>query len=179
MLIGVMSDTHGFLTEMRETALKMLKDYNVDIIIHLGDDSTDADELRGLVPDIVSVPGIFEERYKDPKFPNRVIQEFEGVPFLLTHTPARDHHDIAGDIDPTEAAVNGDVKVVLFGHTHMPSVEEKNGAIYINPGHMRPDDKRRMPPSFAVIELDPPKMRVRIIETGGEVIEDKIIKVEL
>lgn len=178
MIIGVMGDTHGFLTEMREAALKMLKSYNAELIIHLGDDSTDADELRAFIPDIISVPGIFEDRYKDPKFPNRIIQEFEGVPFLMTHTPTRDPHDIHGDIDPTEAAANGDVKVVLHGHTHQPAVEEKNGAIYINPGHMKPDDKRGNRPTFAMIDLTPPKMRVRIIETGGEVVEDKTLFLE-
>lgn len=176
MIIGVMSDTHGFLTEMREAALKMLKNYNAELIIHLGDDSTDADELRAFVPDIISIPGVFEDRYKDPKFLNRIIQEFEGVPFLMTHTPTRDSHDINGDIDPTEAAKNGDVKVVLYGHTHQPMIAEKNGAIYINPGHMKPDDKRGNKPSFAIIELQPPKIRIRIIETGGDVVEDKILK---
>lgn len=175
MIIGVMSDTHGFLTEMREVALKMLKNYNVELIIHLGDDSTDADALRGVVPDVVSIPGIFEDRYKDPKFPNRIIQEFEGVPFLMTHTPTRDPHDIHDDIDPTEAAKNGDAKIVLYGHTHQPVIEEKNEAIYINPGHMKPNDKRGNKPSFAIIDLQPPKMRVRIIETSGGIVEDKIL----
>ena len=178
MIIGVMSDTHGFLTEMRKVAHKMVDEFGCETIVHLGDDSTDADELRS-VADIIAVPGLFEDRYKDPNFPNRVITEFNDIPFLLTHTPTADPHDMPLDINPTEAAQDGDAKVVLHGHTHLPDVVERHGAIYINPGHIKMDDKRGAKPSFAILNVSNPKLNVRIIALDGEVLINKTFFVEM
>jgi len=179
MIIGVMSDTHGFLTEMRKVAHKMLDELGCETIVHLGDDSTDADELRSIGADIIAVPGVFEDRYADPNFSNRIITEFMGIPFLLTHTPTADAHDLPNDINPTEAAQDGDAKVVLHGHTHLPDVVERYGAIYVNPGHIKMDDKRGSKPSFAVLNVAPPKLNVRILSLDGEEIINKTFFVEL
>src|SRR3989338_1433814 len=173
MILGVMSDAHCYLTEMRQAAAKMLVEFGVEILIHLGDDSTDADELSGITSELISVPGVFEERYCDPNVPNRIIRKFDGIPFLITHTPISDQHDLPGDIDPTEAAQDGDVKVVLYGHTHIPSISEKHWAIYINPGQLKPDDMRGHKPSFAIIKTFPSKIKIKIIELNGAKLEDK------
>ena len=173
MILGAMSDTHGCLTQMRRAATRMLEEFGAEVIIHLGDDSTDADELSRLGIDVISVPGIFEERYSNSNFLNRIIKEFCGVPFLLTHTPTRDRHDLHDDIDPTEAAKNGDAKVILYGHTHISAVIEKNGAIYINPGHLKTGDNRGEKMSFAIIDVKPPTLDVKIIELDGGIILEK------
>lgn len=172
-ILGIMSDTHGNLTEMRRVAAMMLEKFNVDVIIHLGDDATDADELKSLDIEVITVPGVFEERYLDAGVPNRIIRKFEGVPFLLTHTPVRDRHDIEGDIDPTEAVKLGDVNVVLYGHTHLPAVSEKYGAVYINPGHLKLDCNRGDEPTFAIIVLNPPKMDIKFIGLDGKIKNEK------
>lgn len=173
MIIGVMSDTHGFLTEMRQAANKMIEEFGVDLIIHLGDDATDADELMGIGVDVISVPGVFEDRYKDKNIPNRIIKSFEGITFLMTHTPTRDSHDLEGDIDPTEAAQGGEARVILCGHTHIPTITEKFGAIYINPGTLKPYDGRSAHQSFAIIELKKSLLHVRILELKGGVMQEK------
>lgn len=173
MIIGVMSDTHGHLTEMRLAARKMVENYGASVIIHLGDDSTDADELQGIASDVISVPGIFEERYNSPVTPKRIIKEFDGISFLLTHTPTSNPTDKPDDIDPTALAVDGDVKVILHGHTHHPEISEKNGAIYINPGHLNPKDNRGDKPSFAIIETNKLRINVKFVSLDGEIFEDK------
>ena len=178
MILGIMSDTHGHLTEMREAASRMAEEFNADVINHLGDDSTDADDLKISFKNVVSVPGIFETRYKDPAFPNRIIKEFEGVPFLITHTPVKDAHDLEEDINPTEAAQDGDVKIVLYGHTHKPFIGERYGAYYINPGHIHPKDNRGSSMTFAILELKPHKLEVKIIELKGSVIDQKTFFIE-
>lgn len=178
MIIGVMSDTHGHLTEMRLAASQMVERYAADVIIHIGDDSTDADELASLSVNVITVPGIFEARYRDPGVQNRVIHEFDGIPFLLTHTPTKDPHDKPSDIDPTEAAQDGDAKVVLYGHTHTPLISEKFGAIYINPGHLNKDDRRGEPSTFAIIETRASRLIVKIIELKGKISQEKTFFIE-
>ncbi len=168
-----MSDTHGHLTEMRLVAKKMVEGYGAEVIIHLGDDSTDAEDLRSSCSEVITVPGVFEEKYANPQVPNRIIREFDGISFLLTHTPIKDKHDLQGDIDPTEAAQDSDVKIVLYGHTHQHMISEKHGAIYINPGHLKMDDNRGFEPSFAIIKTAPSKINVKIIDLCGNILEEK------
>lgn len=178
MIIGVMSDTHGYLTEMRRAASRMMDEFGAGVIVHLGDDSTDADDLRGMVPELISVPGVLETRYSDRDIPNRIILDFENVPFLITHTPKRDPHDLPDDIDPTAVAQDGEVNVVLYGHTHKPSMTERSGVYYINPGHLNPRDNRGSPMSFAIIELSPPKMEIKIVELEGGTLDKRTFFLE-
>ena len=156
----------------------MIEKYHADLIIHLGDESTDADDLKNFDINVISVPGIYEDRYKNRDIPNRIIKVFDEIPFLLTHSPISTHNDLSDDIDPTETAKNGDTKVVLYGHTHQPLVSEKNGAIYINPGHLKIDDRRGDPPTFGIIEIKNNKLDIRIIDLNGDVLIEKRIVVD-
>jgi len=173
MKIGVMSDTHGSLDMMRKAANKMIDQFHVDTIIHLGDDSADVEELSSLPVALHWVPGVFESRYQNPGITNRLIKEFEEIPFLLTHTPTRDSHDLDGDIDPTEAIEDGDVKVVLHGHTHSWKICEEKGIIIINPGHLKDKDSKGDNASFAILDLSSAKLDVKIYSMPGEVLAEK------
>lgn len=173
MKIGVMSDTHGHLDTMRKAANKMISDHSVSAIIHLGDDSTDVSELSSLPIDVYWVPGIFEARYKNPKIANRLIKEFEETPFLITHTPTRDPKDLEGDIDPAEAVEDGDVRVMLHGHSHLWRVDEEKGVIIINPGHLIPKGDKGRDPTYAILNVTSKKMDVKIISLSGEVVAEK------
>lgn len=173
MKIGVMSDTHGHLTEARKAALRMAEEFFVDAMVHLGDDSTDIDGFLGIANEVIFVPGVFEERYRSPSVSKRIIRDFEGVTFLLTHTPTKNSHDKPDDIDPTEVAQDGEVKVVLYGHSHKYDISEKHGAIYINPGHLNGEMDRGSPASFAIVEINGNKLTAKIILLSGGVIEEK------
>lgn len=176
MKIGVISDTHGYLDLMRKVVSSMAENHHVDTIIHLGDDSTDVDGIALPSVDIYSVPGIYEPRYRDKGIPNRLIMEFEGVPMLLTHTPSKDAADLEEDIDPTEAIEDGDVKVVLHGHSHHWKIAEEKGVIVINPGHMVPKDEkgaRGIEPSFAILELTGKKLNAKIFSLSENLLTEK------
>lgn len=179
MKMGVMSDTHGNLDTMRRVAAKMIDKYEVDAIIHLGDDSTDVEELSSLPIDLYWVPGVFEERYKDANITNRLIKDFEEVPFLLTHTPTKDSHDIDGDIDPVQAIEDGDVKVVLHGHTHLWKIGEEKEVIVINPGHLMSEKSKGKEPSFAVLEVAPGKLNAKIVSLDDKVEAEKTFFFEI
>lgn len=178
MKIGVMSDTHGNLDTMRRVAAKMIDKYGVNTIVHLGDDSADAEELSSLPIELYWIPGIFEDRYKDPKITNRLIKEFEDIPFLFSHTPTKDSHDIEGDIDPAQAVEDGDVKVMLHGHSHMWRIDEEKQVIIINPGHLMSEDSKGREQTYAILDVTPRRLDVKIMSLGDQLVAEKTFFLE-
>ena len=173
MRIGVMSDTHGDMDSMRTAAVAMLNDHNVEAIVHLGDDSSDANELIESGVAVYSVPGLFEPSYKNPSIPNRAIHEFNGVPFLLTHSVVKTPQDPIEDLDPKEIVDDDEVKVVLYGHSHIYRISEERGVIFINPGHLKNGDKRSPRKTYAIVDILATKIVAKIIDLGGEVVEER------
>lgn len=57
------------------------------------------------------------------------------------------HNAAELDLDPVAAGF----QVVVSGHSHQPSVEERNGVLYVNPGSSGP---RRFKLPIAVAELE-------------------------
>ena len=55
-----------------------------------------------------------------------------------------------------------EARVVVFGHSHIPFLEDKNGLLLLNPGS--PTDKRRQPEhTFALIRSEEGDVRAEII----------------
>jgi len=164
MKIGVVSDSHGHVENLRR-AIKAMRESGADLIVHLGDDYDDvkalSDQERAV---ITQVPGVFSTSYQDPRIPNRLIKEWEGVRVLLTHTPEAHKHDLSTDLKPEEVVARGEVRMVLSGHSHIPEVKEQRGVIWVNPGHLKDDDKKGYPPTYAILELVGTEARVRIVD---------------
>jgi hypothetical protein len=150
MKLGVISDTHRHIVNFSK-AVDFLQDRSVDKIIHLGDDYGDVDELgeRG----ILRVPGVFSDAYQDVKIPNRIVENFGGWRFLLSHTVSSHPNDLPGDLVPEDLIRDKRVNVVLYGHSHMPDIKQEHGIIFFNPGHLKNEDKKGFPPTFGYIEL--------------------------
>lgn len=150
MKLGVISDTHKHIVNLSK-AVKFLRERGVDRIIHLGDDYTDADEIGER--DIIRVPGVFSDAYQDKGIKNRRIENFGGWRFLLTHTLTSHPNDLPEDPSPEALITSGQVNVVLFGHTHTPEIYQEKGTIFLNPGHLKNEDKKGFPPTFGYIDL--------------------------
>ena len=146
--IGLISDTHGLL---RPEALAALA--GVDRILHAGDvgrvDVLDA--LEGIAP-VIAVSGNVDREPWAERLPVRVREEIHGVRFVMIH--------ILDDLDVDPVASGTDV--VVYGHSHVPSIEERNGVLYVNPGSAGP---RRfgLPVTVAQIEIDHARPRARIV----------------
>lgn len=55
-----------------------------------------------------------------------------------------------------------DARVVIFGHSHIPFLEDKNGLLLLNPGS--PTDKRRQPHhTFALLRTGEQDVRAEIV----------------
>src|SRR6476469_349039 len=124
ILVGVISDTHGLLRPEAVAAVR-----GTDMIIHAGDVGRPEvlDALRQLAP-TVAVRGNVDTQAWAAKLP--VTEVVEINPLLI-----RLLHDIAElDLDPAAAGF----AAVIFGHSHKPSIEWRDGVLYLNPGSAGP-----------------------------------------
>src|SRR5262245_22636134 len=114
--IGLISDTHGLL---RPEAVTFLE--GSDFIIHAGDigDATVIERLERVAP-VTAVRGNNDKGpWADPIAETEVLQVGEVLVYVL--------HDIAQlDLDPVSAGFH----VVMFGHSHRPSSELRDGVLY-------------------------------------------------
>lgn len=159
MLLGILSDTHGNVEAIQAVASRFLA-ARVDQVLHLGDDYLDILLLEAVDLKVVAVPGLYCPEYCDPAIPNRRLENLAGVNILMTHSPEATKFDQPGDFDPAGAAP---VDVILYGHTHIPRIQEKDGVLWVNPGHLKAHDRRGYPFSYALMHLAPPAVDVKIL----------------
>lgn len=138
MLLGVISDTHGLL---RPEALQALS--GVEHILHAGDvgDISILDKLREIAP-VTAIRGNIDHNGPCAKLPTTGFVEFGGHFIYMVHAL----EDL--DISPRAAGV----KVVVFGHSHKPSVTRREGILYLNPGSAGPK-RFSLPTSVALLRL--------------------------
>jgi putative phosphoesterase len=124
MDIGVISDTHGLL---RPEAVEALQ--GSQYIIHAGDvgDPTILDRLEEIAP-VTAVRGNVDHGNWAKKLPETNILEVEGVSIYVLHVLDR------FDLKPEAAGF----AAVIYGHSHVPKQEVKNGVLYFNPGSAGP-----------------------------------------
>jgi len=176
MRLGLVSDTHGELENLREAANRLRDEWRVDAVAHLGDDCEDAEVLREYSSwKVLQVPGVFCEHYRDPTVTNRVVEGFAGWHVLLSHTRKPHQNDLPGDPDPEAMGARREVDVVAYGHSHIPEIDiAANGVPWINPGHLKSQDKKGHAPSFAVLEFGPEVVVARLVDLqSGVVIETR------
>ena len=178
MIIGIMSDTHGNAKYMQKACDLMIDKFGTEAIIHLGDDYDDAHGMDTKGLPLYTVPGMYERAWYDDRIPHRIIKQFGGVVFLLSHTPTRDKRDKSGDINPARALSEYGAEVLLHGHTHKYRVMESvDGLIVICPGHVRSDLDRGSPPTFAIVEAKRPNVGVKFISLDGDVLEERDLRI--
>jgi putative phosphoesterase len=164
--IGLVSDSHGNLDNLRRAA-EILVNQKVDLIIHLGDDYDDAKILESLGIEIIKIPGVFSDYYKNSKIPNRLIKQFGNFRVLLTHTLASHENDLPGDLKPEELIEKKKIEAIFYGHTHIPRIHQEKGILCINPGHLKKEDKKGYPASFALLDIGE-KIKAKILTLNGK-----------
>jgi putative phosphoesterase len=124
MKIGVVSDTHGLL---RPEVLPALT--GVDRILHLGDvgDPAILKTLEKIAP-IHAIRGNIDRDGPCNRLPETDVLLFEGHYLYLLHDLGTLH------LDPVAAKFS----VVLYGHSHRPSIDRRKGVLYFNPGSCGP-----------------------------------------
>jgi putative phosphoesterase len=122
--IGLISDTHG---RLRPEAKSFLR--GCDYIVHSGDigDPRVLEELSALAP-VTAVRGNNDVGPWADALPRSRLLKVDGVAVYVVH-------DLASlDLDPSA----GGIRVVVSGHSHRPSIVERGGVLYVNPGSAGP-----------------------------------------
>ncbi|MCS7150970.1 MAG: YfcE family phosphodiesterase [Endomicrobia bacterium] len=171
MKVVVVSDTHGNLEYLTELANYLLSN-DINTLIFLGDECEDIEVVKHMFQEIIWVPGVYCEHYRDKNIPHRIIKEFNNTRVLITHTPTSHTNDYPDDIGP-EKVTKQQVDIVLYGHTHIPNIEVKSDILWVNPGHLKKEDKKGYPPSFAVIDFN-----LRKIELINFINKEQIYSIE-
>jgi putative phosphoesterase len=122
--VGVISDTHGLL---RAEALDALK--GSAHIIHAGDvgDASILHRLAAIAP-VTAVRGNVDTAAWAERLPLADAIELGGRLLYVLHQ--REHLDL----EPRA----GGISAVIYGHSHKPSIEFRDGVLYLNPGSAGP-----------------------------------------
>ena len=147
--IGVISDTHGLV---RPEALAALR--GSEHIIHAGDmgDSAILERLSALAP-VTAVRGNVDGGAWARKIPSTNVLEIHGFSIYVLHNLAE------LDLKPEAAGF----AAVIYGHSHIPRQEFKNGVLYFNPGSAGPR-RFRLPVSLGKLFVEGDKLRAEIFE---------------
>lgn len=141
--ILVLSDSHRTVRYMQEA----IERENPDHVIHLGDHTGDAEELRQLFPmlPVLSVRGNCDY---DMSARELVVTEFGPFRFFICHGH---RYGVKNGLLRLElAAREALADVVLFGHTHCGYCDRFNELWLLNPGSCGYGAR----PSFGLIEVD-------------------------
>lgn len=146
MKIGVMGDTHGDLLVIKQI---LAEASDVEAWFHTGDYSQDATFLGSLTEKpVYSVCGncdVYEGRS-----PVECIAKLEGFTIAMNHGNKYLYGVGVENLRAWGRAKNADI--VLFGHTHIALLEDKDDMLLMNPGSAaRP---RKGLPSYGEIFLE-------------------------
>ena len=128
MKIGLVSDSHGNIENLRRAYREAKDKHHCELFFHVGDDYQDIHKA-GITDTekVFRVPGVFHPKYQTKELEARLVQEIEGYKILVTHSKLKHKNDPDGILDPEDAAAKGEYDLIFFGHTHVPdiSVNEK------------------------------------------------------
>jgi putative phosphoesterase len=147
--IGLVSDTHGLL---RPEVAEFLR--GCDHIVHGGDicDRNIITALEALAP-VTAVRGNNDRGAWAEGLRKSVGIRFDEVLLYAIH-------DLALiDVDPAAAGV----RVVVSGHSHRPSIDERGGVLFVNPGSAGPR-RFRLPISAGELLIEGDRVSARTVD---------------
>lgn len=140
VLIAAIADTHlpRGARRIPDACLERLAD--ADLILHAGDFSTTQvlDEIEAIGPPVRAVHGNVDCAELCRRLPDALELDAEGARIAMVH----DAGPAKGRIGRMRARFP-DAAVVVFGHSHTPLHEQRDGFQIFNPGS--PTDRRRAP----------------------------------
>jgi uncharacterized protein len=149
-IVGIISDTHGLL---RPEAIAALRGSH--LIIHAGDVGSPEiiDELNAIAPTF-TVRGNIDRGSWAARLPMTELVDAGGRTFFVLH-------DIA-ELDPPTAGF----AAIVYGHSHAPKIETRDGVLYLNPGSAGPR-RFRLPTSVAKLSEVNGRLSAEIIEIAA------------
>lgn len=151
MRLGVVSDTHGNLTNTAK-AVELLRQLSVEQVIHCGDIGS-----TSVVYEFAEWPThfVFGNVDQDPVILKQAIQDAQqhchqrfGELALADRKIAFLHSDDQRRFQ--EAVQSHDYDLVCYGHTHVAESHQDGATLVLNPGAIH----RANPHTIAVVDLD-------------------------
>ena len=129
MKIGIIGDTHDQVQELKK-ALNVLKQENVEMILHTGD-WVSAFTMEYYKDANIPIKGVWGNNHNDPRFrlmAHKLSLDLE-ITDQLELTVDGKKISVIHELDEIPEA-----DVIIHGHDHKARVETKDGVLYINPG---------------------------------------------
>lgn len=156
MLAAVIADTHipRRAKKLPDALAPHLE--RADLVLHAGDlmDPALLDELAAYAP-VRAVRGNVDSLEVD--LPETVEFEFGGISIAMIHDsgPKKGRRTRMKRRFP-------EARVIVFGHSHIPWLEDDDGILLLNPGS--PTDRRRQPEhTFALLRVERGEARAEIL----------------
>jgi uncharacterized protein len=149
VLVGIISDTHGLV---RLEAVRALK--GSELLIHAGDIGNPQviEQLHEIAPTFV-VRGNNDRGAWAADLPVTQVVEVGELLFYVLHEISQ------LDVDPAVAGF----AAVVSGHSHQPSIQFRDGVLYLNPGSAGPR-RFSLPVAVARVHVSGRQMRPEIVE---------------
>jgi hypothetical protein len=153
MRVGIISDTHGYLDAQTVKSLK-----GVDLIVHAGDiDTPEVLNVLKEVAPVKAVRGNMDRGSWADELPMTDLISIDKTMLFALHDVDR------LDLDPAAAGIHA----VIYGHSHRPHMETKNGVVFINPGSAS-QPRHNHPATVAIVNVRNGSLDVEFVDLGGE-----------
>ncbi len=146
--IGIISDTHGRITESALNALA-----GSELIIHAGDigEKDVLEKLKSIAP-VFPVKGNMDKGAWARGIPGSETVNHGCVSLYIFPDISRI------DLDPAASGFSA----VIFGHTHKPFIDRQNGVLFVNPGSAT-QPRSNHPPSVALLTVTGGFLEARLV----------------
>lgn len=144
----VFSDSHGKI----DRALEIIKKYpKAEAVFHCGDICGDEEQLRRATPHPVCI--VKGNCDYTSELRDSIITTFGGKKIAICH--GHRYLMYGGEIDRLKYwGLEQEADIVLFGHTHVPFVEQSSTLTVLNPGSISRPRQSDHIPTYAVLEID-------------------------
>jgi hypothetical protein len=167
-MLVVVSDTHA-RTDHRLAGRTREAVRDADLVVHAGDFNREPvlDAFETVSAEFRGVYGNTDDGAIRDRLPAARDVGYAGVRFAVTHTR---------EGGPTALSLFGrerDADVVVFGHSHRPTLDASGPVVLLNPGsHAQPRGNR---PGHAELDPTPDGLRCRLVTPDGEVFAETTI----
>ena len=147
MKILIISDTHG---SHRNFDRVIEKEQPLDMLIHLGDVEGDEDYIPAVADCPVHMVRGNNDFFSD--LPGEEEFMIGGYHIFITH--GHGYYVSMGESDLLKEAKGRDADVVMYGHTHKPSLHEEDGVTILNPGSISYPRQSGRQKTYMIMEID-------------------------
>lgn len=154
--ILVMSDTHGYRGRIQSALLKYGED--ADMIIHLGDYTTDAEYLKTITnKEVYSIKGNCDISSTAKQ---EILITVGGKKILALHGHKQNVKSGIHELGVYAAEKGADL--ALFGHTHIPLEDYYGDVLLYNPGSLGEPKGRK--PTVGIVTIDGDKITINSLK---------------